>query len=104
MNNGHWIRAKQAKQLAERLTDLLDKGTVRLYQRGYEEELKNLPPEKCDLCQGTGKRHDKPVKGKCNGCSGTGKRAAWATHYAFSESNVREFAKFCNDSGGFRIF
>ena len=103
-NNGHWIHAKQAKRIAERLTELLNSGKTRDYEESYAVRLTKLPLEKCDLCQGTGKRNDEHVKGKCNGCDGCGHRAAWATHYPFSESNVREFVESCKHSGGFRIF
>ena len=40
---------------------------------------------------------------ECNGCNGTGKKDDWAKSYPFSEENVRQFANFCANSGGFRI-
>lgn len=40
---------------------------------------------------------------KCGGCDGKGERRPWDTHYPFSVDNVREFAEFCKNSGGFEI-
>ena len=102
-NNGHWIRATKARALAERLTELLQSGHARDYEKKYLAALKALPLEQCEHCKGTGQRNDTFVKGKCNGCNGRGKKPAFETNYPFSEANVREFAQFCKDSGGFRI-
>tara|TARA_Y100000310_G_C20529152_1_gene737568 strand:- start:705 stop:905 length:201 start_codon:yes stop_codon:yes gene_type:complete len=41
---------------------------------------------------------------KCNGCNGTGKKDNWAKSYPFDEDNVRRFANFCANSGGFEIW
>lgn len=71
----------------------------------------------CDLCQGTGIRTDEigvqhglnvprdPITGKggCNGCQGTGRRENWGKSYPFSVENVREFATFLRECGGFEI-
>ena len=40
---------------------------------------------------------------ECNKCSGNGKVDDGAKSFPFSEDNVREFANFCVNSGGFRI-
>jgi len=37
--------------------------------------------EVCDLCGGTGERHDKIVDGKCNACGGKGKKIKWPTQF-----------------------
>ena len=61
----------------------------------------------CDLCEATGKRQEPPKTGagdmKCNKCDGTGKVDDWEKSYPFSEDNVRQFANFCANSGGFTI-
>ena len=81
---------------------------------GYRCTLKDCENEEsdeievdCDICEATGKRQEPPETGagekKCNGCNGTGKQDDWAKSYPFSEDNVREFANFCANSGGFTI-
>ena len=41
--------------------------------------------------------------GWCNGCDGVGTTESWLAGYPFSEENVKEFAEFLMDSGGFQI-
>ncbi len=103
LNNGHLIHARAAKAVAQRLSELLASGEVKQYAADYRARLNALPLAPCAYCQGTGTRDDQHVKGQCNGCKGRGECAAWATHYPFSEANVREFAEFCARSGGFKI-
>jgi len=103
LNNGHWIHARQAQAIAQRLATLLAAGDVKRYEQDYRARLDKLPLEPCEHCQGTGTRNDQHVKGQCNACNGRGKGETWATHYPFSVDNVREFADFCAHSGGFRI-
>ena len=61
----------------------------------------------CYICDATGKRQEPPNTGAgdidCNGCKGTGKKDDWDKSYPFSENNVRRFANFCLNSGGFEI-
>ena len=40
---------------------------------------------------------------KCNGCEGKGTKRPWDTNYPFDIGNVKEFAKFAAQSGGFTI-
>jgi len=103
-NDGHLISAKKAEKIAERLKLLVKQGHTEKYRKQRNKELKALPLEICQHCKGTGKRNDKYVKGKCNGCNGTGEKKATATWYAFDVENVKEFAKFCKNSGGFKIY
>jgi DnaJ-class molecular chaperone len=102
-NGGHEVSAQQARRIADTLTALLKNGRVKTYAAQYEKDLAALPDEECTICHGTGLRNDDIIQGTCNGCSGKGTRPAWATHYPFSEENVRDFAAFCRDSGGFSI-
>ena len=103
-NDGHLIRAKKAEKIAERLLAYIKAGHTEKYRKQREKELKALPLEKCTLCKGTGKRNDDVIKGKCNGCNGKGEKKAIETWYEFDIENVREFAKFCKNSGGFKIY
>ena len=74
-NSGHLIDEDKAIALGTRLYILLEGGLVKQYQLKYTEE-QMLAEEKGDK---------------------------WATSYPFNESNVRRFADFCLESGGFRI-
>ena len=107
MNNGQRISKTKADRLAKRLFKLIEDGRVKEYENKYREDLASLEQVDCDICDATGKRQEPPKAGtgdrECNGCNGTGKRDDWAKSYPFSEDNVREFANFCANSGGFTI-
>ncbi len=102
-NNGTLIPARKARLIGLRLRFLLDQKEVKEFEEEYRKHLDSLPDEPCDLCAGTGKRYDEFVKGDCNGCGGKGKKRPWVTNYPFKEENVKDFADFAIESGGFRI-
>ena len=106
-NDGHKICKTKADRIAKKLFKLIKNGKVKEYEREYREELASLEQVDCDICDATGKRQKPPIAGagdyKCNGCKGTGKVDDWAKAYPFSEDNVRQFANFCANSGGFEI-
>ena len=102
-NDGHVIEADKAAKIAERLLSLIKDKEVRRFADEYATELETLPDEQCGHCAGTGERHDEYVDGQCNACGGKGTVRPWKTWYPFSEENVKEFAEFCRDSGGFAI-
>ena len=102
-NRGHEVSATTAQQIAKTLDELAARGAVRDYQKEYMAQLDALPDQQCSLCNGSGVRSDEFVKGACNACKGAGHVPAWPRHYPFSEENVRAFADFCRDSGGFAI-
>jgi DnaJ-class molecular chaperone len=82
--------------LANRLNEAIDSGETQRYEERYLAHLETLPPEPCELCGGTGRR----ANVSCKGCNGTGNLK---TRYSFSVGNVREFAVFLKNCGGFRI-
>lgn len=108
-NNGHKISRAKAKRIALRLKEINNK--LEDFEDKHTKYLKSIPKVDCSVCNGTGLRNDdigivarsKNPEYTCNGCSGEGKRDDFETHYPFSASNVRDFAKFCNNSGGFEI-
>lgn len=102
-NDGVEVNEKLAIRIADTLDRLIKDGETARYEKEYREWQESLPDEVCDTCHGTGKRHDKFAKGKCNACDGAGRVQAWQTNYSFEVDNVREFADFCRESGGFRI-
>lgn len=123
-NDGDGLNEDDSVELANRLMKDLADGKVAEHERRYNEWRASIPREACSLCNCTGIRTDDvgvemgmPEKeldvevqilvgrthGWCNGCSGVGTKESMLTAYPFSEENVREFAQFLKDCGGFRI-
>ena len=123
-NDGDGLDADDARELGERLLADIALGVTEDYEREYREYLASLDRKDCSYCDGTGIRTDEvgvangmPTQeletemailvgrthGSCNACRGEGKQEDWATNYPFSVENVREFAEFLLDCGGFEI-
>ena len=107
-NEGHKISKTKAGKIARKLYKLIETDQVKAYESMYKKELDSLEQTDCYICDSTGKRQEPPNTGagdrECNGCNGTGKKDDWAKSYPFSEDNVRRFANFCANSGGFEIW
>lgn len=103
-NDGNGLDAAGATQLATELFNELNSGRTSEYAAKRQVTLDKMPSETCEHCVGTGRRNDEYVQGPCNGCEGTGQRRPWVTMYPFSIDNVKEFAEFLQDSGGFEIW
>ncbi len=111
-NDGYLIPVEKAIAISVRLSILLEQGKVIEFQKIYTAELDAMPTEPCQQCAGTGIRPNgreefgeewfKACNG-CNGCHGKGQVKQIETWYPFEETNVREFAEFAKESGGFRI-
>lgn len=97
-----------AEKIARRLRDLDMAGELDRYEKAYNEFRAMLPDVPCGICGGTGRRAEPPAIGpgelECNGCGGKGTRRPFFTMYPFTAENVREFARFCAESGGFRVY
>ena len=106
-NDGHEISNTKANRIGKRLNKLIEDGEVKEYEEGYKEHLTSLNKVMCDICDGTGKRQEPPITGAgdkdCNRCNATGWKDDWAKSYPFNEENVKAFADFCLNSGGFSI-
>ena len=110
-NDGWGLPAKKAKELGERLLELIESGHTESTAKEYQQHKNSIPKETCFLCNGSGCRRDAigvvngmDKKEWCNGCDGKGKRAPTITWYSFDIENVREFAEFLIASGGFKIY
>ena len=103
-NDGHLIAEDKALQIAKRLREEIASGRTKKYEEGRKHWIESLPDEVCDLCKGTGERHDQYVDGTCNSCKGSGIVRPWITCFPFSEECVRKFTLFCENCGGFEIF
>jgi hypothetical protein len=123
-NSGDGLNAEKSKLLSELLMEDFTSGKVAEYVTQRNAGLAELPFEDCKLCEGTGIRTDEigtqsnqpekvleadiavivgRTKGWCNGCNGVGKREDWATNYSLYEEDVKEFAEFLAECGGFEI-
>lgn len=103
-NDGHFINKDKAERIAQRLSEKINSGEAMAYVEKYEEERKAIPLEKCEYCEGTGKRFWEGVGyKKCNGCDGKGERESYQSWYPISIENIKEFADFCSKSDGFKI-
>ena len=102
-NSGHQIDEKKAEVIASRLNLYIENGEAEYFAKERQAALDAEPDEDCELCNATGKRDDEHVKGECNGCQGKGTRRPWNNNYPFDMDNLKEFAKFCEQSGGFEI-
>jgi hypothetical protein len=123
-NGGDGLGAEGADDLSVILFNELASGRTAQYAKDYGKMLSELPRSECNHCEGTGTRTDavgvemgmttkelEPAlqiitgrtHGWCNACNGEGTQEHWNANYPFSEENVREFAEFLAECGGFKI-
>lgn len=123
-NDGDGLDADDARILGERLLADIANGVTAEYERKHNEYIASFPRTDCGFCGATGIRtddvgveHGMPTKelpneiailvgrthGYCNACGGEGKQDPWIANYPFTVDNVREFAEFLLDCGGFEI-
>ena len=123
-NDGDGLNGYDSHTLGERLLADIENGITAEYEQRYNEYLASLPFDDCRYCGTTGIRtdevgveHGMPTKeldaelavalgrthGYCNACNGEGRTIPWNSNYPFSVDNVREFAEFLLECGGFEI-
>lgn len=123
-NSGVGLDADGAKILSEYLFQAIASGSTEAYKLDYDMRLSKLERVTCEWCAGSGIRTDEvgqdmgqPTRvlepelqillgrefGWCNGCGGEGTKDPWERNYPFEVENVREFAEFLADCGGFEI-
>lgn len=123
-NDGAGLEEDGATELARVLAEELESGRTAIYERKNNEYLASLPREACQWCNATGIRTDEVgiqygmperelepevqiltgrTHGSCNACRGVGTVESFEANYPFTTDNVREFAQFLADSGGFSI-
>ena len=130
-NDRHFIERDKTMHISKRLGEMIKNGAVKKYEQAYREHIENLPDEVCYRCEGKGwvespkelfdltsedlKRRGEiltafrkdpdsyqVIREICHHCHGKGK-ARPQESAAFSERNVKVFAEFCAESGGFVI-
>jgi len=92
-NTGHIVDVDIAIAIADKLDDLIKRGSAK---RREIELMIAFPPIRCGYCEGTGSKD----KSKCEMWDGKGE----IERAHFSEENVKKFAEFCRNSGGFDIY
>ena len=100
-NSGAGLDDKGAKKLGQLLLQEINNGNTIRYQAEYQQWIDDLPDDDCMRCNNNNHGHNK--KKECTNCDKTGKTKNWNKSYPFDIDNVREFAEFCLQSGGFRI-
>lgn len=124
-NDGDGLGARDSKKLANLLLEDYNSGAVAKYVAERNKFLSELPFDDCGLCENTGIRTDKigveagmptrelepdiaiivgRTKGTCNGCNGLGKKESFETSYYLEEDDIKEFAEFLMECGGFKIY
>ena len=111
-NDGHEVSEEEAKAIAKQLKHLIKKGHAKKHYEEYEKERKKAENfnkkvqkelEAFEKKVGKDKApNDYSKEDKKNWDSIWAKRL-WSANYPFSVENVKEFAEFCEDSGGFTI-
>jgi hypothetical protein len=106
-NDGDGLSGEDSTTLARLLRDELSDGETKAYEEEYKRLQAKLPDQRCGVCEGTGKRQPVPKAGAgdvpCNACDKTGKQDHPNKNYPFAEENVKEFAEFLENCGGFKI-
>jgi hypothetical protein len=122
-NDGDGLNATNATRLAAVLDTALASGKVAMLVALRVAQLRRLPDLTCTWCDGTGVRGDSVGRengmdkrtiddvrhprhgqtGWCNVCDGRGSKRPSETFYRVREADIREFADFVKNSGGFRI-
>lgn len=124
-NDGAGLDDEASQRLAKALFEALESGAVKESVEEFNKMLSEIALEDCQYCDSTGIRTDEvgvrlgmPEKeidpalaviagrthGTCTACNGMGRRVSIYTSYSFDEENVREFAEFLADCGGFSIW
>lgn len=91
-----------ARGLAEILQREIDSGRTEAYARLRQSELKLMPNERCEICNGIGDPDKNGIL--CGECNGKGYHRPWATKYVFRTRSVQEFVTFLRACGGFQIW
>ena len=105
-NSGHEINKEKAQRIATSLKQKIESGEMEEFIEAYKKHFDELPDEPCDICDGSGLRNlfDSNDVANCNVCKGTGKIKHFDSNYPMDLGNMKDFAAFCESSGGFEIY
>ena len=100
-NGGAGLDEAQAFQLGHRLLSHIAEGHTAQYMADYLQHQEDAPDMDCSSCGNNNRGNYK--KKDCKMCDRKGKVRPWVCSYPFDSDNVKEFANFCIESGGFEI-
>ncbi len=124
-NGGQGLDEYEAIMLAEILDREISTGRAEKHENAHNARIAALPRHDCTYCDATGIRTDGignsmgmpdreldevtamvvgRTHGWCNACRGEGIVDDFDSSYPFDVNNVKQFAKFCRHSGGFKIY
>ena len=108
VNSGYAITKANAMVLSDRLNMAIEENAHHMYERDYKAMQDALPQVECEICEGAGMRQYERNENvtelaPCNACEGTKLRDDWRKSYPFDAEFVEEFARFVEQSGGFKI-
>ena len=123
-NDGDGLDAAGAAALADAIDAAVAGGSAARYVAERDARIAAMPDEICRWCSGTGIRTDevglsmkqpeRPITeeghprqgqvGWCNGCDGRGTHRPSDASYHLEVDDLREFAAFMRESGGFEIW
>lgn len=110
-NDGDGLDEAMCEILAVKLEEDIKSGYAQEYIDKRNAHLDSLPLLDCEYCRGSGIRKDKVgielgmlERKTCNGCNGEGKKKQFDTWYHLELNDIKEFAAFLKDCGGFQIF
>jgi len=92
-NDGEGLGDEEAQTLAALLEVEIESGRCAKYAAQHTAQMNSIPAEPCPSCEAKG----------CERCEGKGKVKSMRSWYSFDVDNVREFASFLKDCGGFEI-
>ena len=112
-NDGHEVSEEEAKAIAKQLRHLIKTGHAKKHENEYEKERKKaeafnnkIEKQLNALQEKIGKEiapkdYSEADKKKWDDLY---EKKIWGANYPFSVNNVAEFAEFCEDSRGFKIW
>lgn len=112
-NDGHKVSEEEAKAIAKQLRHLIKTGHAKKHENEYEKERKKaeafnnkIEKQLNALQEKIGKEiapkdYSEADKKKWDDLY---EKKIWGANYPFSVNNVAEFAEFCEDSRGFKIW
>ena len=100
-NDGAGLDDVNAIKLGIKLLTLIEDGSCATYKRERDLHLESLPEDDCSICNNNNRGRKK--KKECKMCDTKGTRPHFSTMYGFDVENVKRFAGFCAESGGFEI-
>lgn len=110
-NDGDGLDAADSYELGLKLYNDIADGAAARYVAERDETIAAMPSKPCEYCGATGVRTDAvgvemgmDKKKWCNACDGKGSVRPWEASYSLTVEDVREFADFLVDCGGFNIY